>query len=361
PIKGTTTDPVKKAMELIPFGPVVFIDTAGLDDSGELGIKRAERSKAVIKQTDFALFVLDGAAPDDGGWNEMKALFERYQTPYMLVINKIDEIEEARTASLVQMYPGAQTVSAKTGLGLENLRQELAKRLQADEKDETLLGDLLPGGAKVILVVPVDSEAPKGRLILPQVQVIRDCLDHGIKSYVVRDSELESALKDIPDVDLVVTDSQAFAKVNVLVPAHLRLTSFSMLFARQKGDFKVFLEGAKAIDRIKPGDKVLVAESCTHNHTHEDIGRIKIPKLLNNYLGFEVQYDFFAGNDFPQDIKKYAVVVQCGACMVNKRSIHSRLMECQANGVAITNYGILLSKLNGILDRTVEVFRQSGL
>ncbi len=355
PVRGTTTDPVKKTMELIPFGPVVFIDTAGLNDVGELGRARAEKSKAVLRETDFALYILDAEDPDTLALKEMTVLFKDYSTPFFVVINKEDKVGEEGLENLKRQFPEALMVSAAAGTGIDELRQKLAERLQKEAEDAPLVGDLLPYGAKVILVVPVDSEAPKGRLILPQVQVIRDCLDHGIKSYVVRDTELESALRDIPDADLVITDSQAFAKVSSIVPDHIKLTSFSMILARQKGNFDVFLKGAESIDKLAPDAHILVSEACTHNHTHEDIGRIKIPRLLNQYTGHTLHYDFCAGHDFPENLKDYSLVVHCGACMINRKALSSRLYECRKAGIPVTNYGILLAKLNGILERTVEI------
>lgn len=356
PVKGTTTDPVKKTMELVPFGPVVFIDTAGLDDSGELGRIRAEKSKAVLRETDLALYVIDAEHPPQV-ISEMTVLFSDYSTPFFVVINKRDRVGQEQLEKLNKQFPEAVVVSAATGAGIDELRQKLAERLQKEAEDSPLIGDLLPKGAKVILVVPVDSEAPKGRLILPQVQVIRDCLDHGIKSYVVRDTELLSALHDIPDTDLVITDSQAFARVNSIIPEHIRLTSFSMILARQKGNFDVFIKGAGSIDQLAPDAHILIAEACTHNHTHEDIGRIKIPKLLNQYTGHNLKYNFYAGHNFPDNLEDYSLVVHCGACMINKKALSSRLYECRRAGVPVTNYGILLAKLNGILERTVEVMR----
>ncbi|NLU53600.1 MAG: [FeFe] hydrogenase H-cluster maturation GTPase HydF [Clostridiaceae bacterium] len=359
PVKGTTTDPVKKAMELIPYGPVVFIDTAGLDDSGDLGTMRAERSKAVLRETDLALYVID-PTNEDGNIDEMTKLFSRYKTPYVIVINKTDIASKDIVQKIKERYPNAIEVSASTGEGIDVLREKLANILKEGDEEETYVGHLLPSGSKVILVVPVDSEAPKGRLILPQVQVIRDCLDHGIKSYVVRDVELKSALEDMPNVDLVITDSQAFARVNEIVPENIMLTSFSMLFAYQKGNFDVFLKGVEELDNLKEGSRILIAESCTHNHTHEDIGRVKIPRLVNKYTGYNLNYDFCAGRDFPKDLKDYDLVIHCGSCMINKKALSSRIIECLESGVPITNYGIVLSKVNGILERTVQIFKRAG-
>lgn len=222
--------------------------------------------------------------------------------------------------------------------------------------DEPIVGDIIPYNGKVVMVVPVDSEAPKGRIILPQVQLIRDCLDHGIKSYVVRDTELKSALEDIKDIDLVVTDSQAFKFVNETVPKDIKLTSFSILFARHKGDLKAFIEGAKKVKELNENSKILISESCTHNHSHEDIGRVKIPKLLNKHLGKELNYEFKMGHDFPENLKEYDLVIHCGSCMLNKKTMQTRIDMCEEKQVAITNYGVILAYLNGILERTTEMF-----
>jgi len=355
PVAGTTTDPVKKAMELVGYGPVVFIDTAGLDDSGDLGLMRAQKSRDILRETDLAIYVID-AEKDSSIPDDVLDLFRQTSTPYLTVINKTDKVTAEKLDDLRKVVPGAIEVSALENSGIDELRTRIGEFLNENDEEETLVGDLLPAGSKVILVVPVDSEAPKGRLILPQVQVIRDCLDHGIKSYVVRDAELASALEDMPDVDLVITDSQAFARVNATVPPNICLTSFSMLFARLKGDFGEFIRGAAAVDKLKPDSRILIAESCTHNHTHEDIGRVKIPRLLNKYTGYELKYDFCAGRDFVKDVSGYDLVVHCGACMVNKKSLKSRISDCVSSGTPITNYGILLAKLNGILERTTEIF-----
>jgi len=237
------------------------------------------------------------------------------------------------------------------------LKDELIKRLNKDETTETIVGDLIPSNGKVIMVVPVDSEAPKGRIILPQVQLIRDCLDNEIKSYVVRDTELKSALSDLKDVDLVVTDSQAFKKVNEIVPQGIKLTSFSILFARYKGDIDTFIDGVSKVPYLNEDSRILIAEACTHNHSHEDIGRVKIPKLLNRHVGKELKYEFIMGCDFPEDLSQYDLVIHCGSCMLNKKAMQTRIDKCVESGVKITNYGVILAYMNGILDRCTEVFR----
>lgn len=356
-VKGTTTDPVTKTMELLPFGPVVFIDTAGLDDSGELGDLRVERSKKILQRTDFAIYTHDINDVDETSFKHFLKEFKRFNIPHMVVFNKVDEAEDTTVAMYEDLYPDALFVSATNDTNVLELKDVLIKRLEDDKEDETLIGDLVPYGGKVILVVPIDSEAPKGRIILPQNQIIRDALDHGIKSYVVRDTELASALEDIKDVDLVITDSQAFKEVNEIVPDEIPLTSFSIVFARHKGDLWSFEKGIKAIKDLKPGSKVLISESCTHNHSHEDIGRVKIPKRLNAKLGFELDYHFKMGHDFPNDIKDFDMVIHCGSCMINKKTMLNRITMCDEIGVPITNYGIVLAYINDILDASLEMFR----
>lgn len=231
--------------------------------------------------------------------------------------------------------------------------------MESSENDIPIIGDLVPYGGKVILVVPIDSEAPKGRIILPQVQCIRDCLDNGIKTYVVRDTELSSAVEDIKYVDLVVTDSQAFKKASEIVPENIKLTGFSILFANHKGNLKSFVNGARKINSLNKNSKILIAESCTHNVSHEDIGRIKIPKLLNKYVGAELKYDFRVSHDLPDNIKDYDLIIHCGGCMINRKTILNRIRFCENEGIPITNYGIVLAFLNWILDRSLEIFNNN--
>lgn len=356
-IKGTTTDPVTKTMELIPFGPVVFIDTAGLDDSGELGDLRVKRSKKMLQRTDFAIYTHDINDVDEVSFKHFLKEFKRFNIPYMVVFNKVDETSEELISKYKKLYPKASFVSALKGIKILELKDELIKRLESNKEEEPLVGDIVPFGGKVILVVPIDSEAPKGRIILPQVQIIRDCLDHGIKSYVVRDTELEEALKDLKDVDLVITDSQAFKEVSKIVPKDIPLTSFSIIFARHKGDLWSFEKGIEAISKLKPNSKVLISESCTHNHSHEDIGRVKIPKLLNEKLGFELDYHFKMGHDFPNDIAGFDLVIHCGSCMINRKTMLNRIFLCEESNIPITNYGIVLAYINGILNESLEIFR----
>lgn len=355
-VKGTTTDPVKKAMELIPVGPVLFIDTAGIDDEGTLGSLRIKRSLEVGRRTNLAIYVMDITDLDEDSFNTMKKHFDKYNIPYILVINKIDKVSSNYVEEVKNIYKDAIFVSSLTGTNINQLKEELINRIKALRKDPPLVGDLVPYNGKVILVIPIDKEAPKGRLILPQVQVIRDLLDHGVKTYVVRDTELESALKDMDDVDLVITDSQIFKKVDQIVPQNINITSFSILFARQKGDLDEYINGTKVIEGLPDGANILIAENCTHNVSHVDIGRVKIPTLLEKKTGKKFNFHFKTGYDFTEDLRDYSLVIHCGGCMVNRKEILNRIKICKEQKVPITNYGVLLAYLNGILDRATNIF-----
>lgn len=354
-IEGTTTDPVFKAMELIPFGPVVWIDTAGLDDEGILGNLRVEKTTKMLQRTNFALYVLDGASPDLLGYTKMQSVFKQYNIPHFLVVNKKDLLAEDKRSDLFDKYPEAFFIETKALEDIHHLMAALNQQLTVLEEDPPLVGDLLPYGSTVVLVVPIDSEAPKGRIILPQVQIIRDCLDHGIKCHVVRDTELEETLAELNKVDLVITDSQAFATVSKIVPLEIPLTGFSILFSRQKGDIKALLRGVEAFKLLNKDSKVLISESCTHNHSHEDIGRVKIPKLIHTRIHPEIQIDFSMGHDFPVDVAAYDLVIHCGACMVNRKSMLYRIDHTEKSDVAMTNYGLTLAYFSGILDRSIEI------
>lgn len=358
-IEGTTTDPVKKSMELTPVGPVVFIDTAGIDDEGELGNLRIKKSLDTARRTNIAIYVMDILDIDKEYLNNMELLFKKYNIPYILVINKIDMVDKNCIDKLKLEYPHGIFVSSTKRINIDTLKQELIKRIKEVEADPPIVGDLVPYNGKVILVVPIDKQAPKGRLILPQVQVIRDCIDNGIKCYVLRDTELKSGLKDLEDIDLVITDSQIFKKVDKIVPKDIKLTSFSILFARHKGDLEKLVDGVKTINTLKNNDNILIAENCTHNTTHEDIGRVKIPTLLQKKTGKKLNFHFKTGYDFNENLEKYSLVIHCGGCMVNRKEIQSRIMLCNEKQVPITNYGILLAYLNDILDRSLEIFDYS--
>src|SRR5699024_10337898 len=340
-LEGTTTDPVQKAMELIPFGPILLIDTAGLEDKSQLGEIRVRKSLDYLKRLDFAIYVVDGKNLDIDTYKKWKREANKYNIKHMVVVNKLDRLSEDEIHNINNIFDNPLFVSAIKNENLDKLKEELITNLEQDEEDKPIVGDLLSYGSTVILVVPIDSEAPKGRIILPQVQVIRDCLDHGIKTYVVRDTELEEALKEIKNVDLVITDSQAFKEVDKIVPKNINLTSFSILFARQKGELSDFLDGAKKLKDLKPGDNILICESCTHNISHEDIGRVKIPRMLNKIAGGDLNLEYKVGYDFNEDVEKYDMVIHCGACMVNRKSVVNKINLCKEKNITITNYGLV--------------------
>lgn len=356
-IEGTTTDPVQKAMELIPFGPVLLIDTAGLEDKTELGFKRIKKSYEFLKRVDFSLYVIDAKNPDLDTYKVWKREATKYNVEHIVVINKIDTVSDEEIDNLVKNFNDYALVSTKDKYGIDNLKNKIINNLENGEEEKPIVGDLLEYGSKVVLVVPIDSEAPKGRIILPQVQVIRDCLDHGIKTYVVRDTELEEAIKDLKDIDLVITDSQAFKDVDTILPKDLKLTSFSILFARQKGELDDFLEGTKKLDILKPNDKILICESCTHNISHEDIGRVKIPNMLRKIAGGDLNIDYMVGYDFKENLEDYDLVIHCGACMVNRKSVLNKINLCKEKNIPITNYGMVIAYFTGILERSVEIFK----
>ncbi|MGL5703465.1 MAG: [FeFe] hydrogenase H-cluster maturation GTPase HydF [Cetobacterium sp.] len=356
-IEGTTTDSVTKAMEFLPFGPVLFIDTAGLEDNTPLGRLRVKKSLEELKRTDFALLVMDATKIDMAFYKDQEIQFRKYNIPFQLILNKSDLLTDETRSTIKKIFPKSIFVSTKDRSSILNLKNEILKEIQKETEEPKLLGDLVPYNGKVLMVVPVDSEAPKGRLILPQVQVIRECLDHGVKSYVVRDTELESALEDIKNIDLVVTDSQAFKNVDKILNNRAKLTSFSILFARQKGDLEDLVRGVKKLKSLNHGDRILIAETCTHNTSHEDIGRVKIPKLVRNYCGKEIEFDFMGGKDFPEDLSKYSLVIHCGACMINKKLMQSRIDESMSLNVPITNYGLVIAEVTGILDKSLEIFK----
>lgn len=356
-VEGTTTDPVQKAMELIPFGPVLLIDTAGLEDKSQLGEIRVKKSFEYLKRLDFAIYVVDGKNLDVDTYKKWKREANKYNIKHMVVVNKLDRLSDDERSNINNIFDKLLFISAKNNENIDKLKDELIKSLEQDEEDKPIVGDLLPYGSNVVLVVPIDSEAPKGRIILPQVQVIRDCLDHGIKTYVVRDTELEDALKEIKNIDLVITDSQAFKEVDKIVPKEINLTSFSILFARQKGELSDFLEGSNKLKNLKPGNKILICESCTHNVSHEDIGRVKIPRMLTKIAGGELNLEYKVGYDFNEDVEKYDMVIHCGACMVNRKSVINKINLCKEKNVPITNYGLVIAYFTGILDRSVEIFK----
>lgn len=361
-IAGTTTDVVEKSMELLPVGPVTFLDTAGIDDTTALGEKRLEKTMSVINRTDIAVVMCD--FDGIGGFEkDLIKKFEELKIPYFVIVNKIDEklISDEKFEEILKLVQdGARILktSVKTDKELVfKFKDTIVKMLPDDfVNPPKIAGDLIPPKSTVILVIPVDKEAPKGRIILPQVQTLRDLLDSDCLIYVVKDSELKEALDNlkIPPA-LVITDSQAFKKVSEIVPENIPLTSFSILFARLKGNLQAFIDGAGAIENLKDGDRVLILESCTHHAIEDDIGRVKIPALLRKKTVKNLVIDNFAGHDFP-DISGYALVIHCGACMTNRREVLSRILIAQEKHVPITNYGITISYCLGILPRAVEIF-----
>ncbi len=356
-VRGTTTDPVTKAMELIPYGPIAVTDTAGMGDTTEIGDKRAEKTEKILERTDFAIYAADCADFDMEAYERTKALFEKKHIDHLLVFTKAD----LGAKEALRRVPDAVSVSVYDEQSIENLRRLLAERLSAAApKEQTMIGGLLPPGSTVVLVIPIDSEAPKGRLILPQVQFLRDCLDNGMKAVCVRDTELGETLRQLPEVDLVVTDSQVFGAVSRIVPEDIMLTSFSMMMASMKGDINALIDGAAAIEGLRDGSRILMAEACTHNVSHEDIGRVKIPALLRKKTGKELVFDYYVHQDFPKNLSDYDLVIHCGGCMINSRSMMNRIDFCHESGVPITNYGVVLAYINGIADRSRKIFSNKG-
>ncbi|KRQ88112.1 GTPase Era [Caloramator mitchellensis] len=357
---GTTTDPVYKAMELLPIGPVVIIDTAGLDDEGELGELRVKKTKEVMDKTDLAILVFTADVSDfyfETGWFEE---LKRRNIPVIGVVNKIDErdidLDVFKSAFDIPFVK----VSASKKINIGKLKELIQINAPTDYERETIVGDIIKPKDTVLLVAPQDIQAPKGRLILPQVQIIRDILDHDAMPFTVKDSELLDALKVLnKKPDLVITDSQVFAKVNSIVPQDVPLTSFSILFARYKGELETFVKGAKQINNLRPGDRILISEACTHHALQGDIGREKLPNWLKQRAGGELEITVNAGVDFPEDVSQYKLVVHCGSCMFNRKQLMTRIIRCIEQGVPITNYGIAIAEIHGILDRVVEVFNLS--
>lgn len=356
--RGTTTDPVIKAMELIPFGPIALIDTGGLDDVSQVGEERVKRALEIIDRTDLAIYATDIMSFDKKKYTEVVNRLNKKNIPHILVFTKCDKASKTLKKDLKDRYKKAVFTSKYDGDSITRLKNKMVEELKKmTSGEETLIGDLLPPNSTVIAVVSIDSGAPKGRLILPQVQFIRDCLDHGIKCLVTREDELKDAILELENVDLVVTDSQNFKKIDKLVPDNILLTSFSMLFARQKGNMDILLEGVEKVKSLPKNARVLIAEGCTHNTTHEDIGRVKIPKLLKKYTGVDIQFDFYGGHDFPEDISDYNMVIHCGGCMLNKKAVETRILKCISQDIPITNYGVLLAYLNGIIERSSRIFK----
>ena len=357
---GTTTDPVEKAMEFLPLGPVVFIDTAGIDDTGTLGRQRINKTKKIFDRTDIAIIICDYK-----GWDnyeiELFKEFESRKIPVLSVVNKQD-IQQINSKELdkIKAYT-KQPVLTSISSGREivyKLKEQIVNVCPEDFiTPPSILGDIVKPKDTVVLVIPVDKEAPKGRLILPQVQVLRDLLDNRCKVFVTQETELKDTLNEIKSPPrLVITDSQAFESVSKDVPENIDLTSFSIIFARMKGDLNEFYKGAAQIDNLKDNDKVLICESCSHHQIEDDIARVKIPKWIKKKTGKNIDFVYHSGHDFPQNLTEYALLIHCGACMTNRREILSRIMKCKKAGLAITNYGIAIAHCLGILKRAITPF-----
>lgn len=351
-VKGTTTDPVYKSMELLPLGPVQIIDTPGIDDEGTLGEMRVKKTRQVLNRTDLAIVVADAAQPLQTADWELLGLIREKKIPYLIAWNKADLLNAVPPVRDNELW-----VSARTGFHIHELKEAAARLAGQQEPKRPLVADLLQPGDLVVLVVPIDKAAPKGRLILPQQQTIRDILDAGACAVVCRDEELPQTLAKLAQPPrMVITDSQVFGKVAKMVPREVPLTSFSILMARYKGDLELTVQGAKALETLRTGDKVLLAEGCTHHRQCGDIGTVKLPAWIRKYTGTEPDFCFCSGRDFPDDLAEYKLVVHCGGCMLGQREMQYRQRAAVDQEIPITNYGILIAYLNGILPRTLEPF-----
>lgn len=352
-VKGTTTDPVYKAMELLPLGPIVLIDTPGLDDEGELGQKRVEKTLEVLAKTDIAMVIVDSTV---GVGKFELGLLEKIRDrklPYVVVYNKKDLCDLTDQIDMSHSV----CVSAKTGEGIRELKEHLGRLVPEEQEKLQIVGDLLEPSDFVVLVVPIDKAAPKGRLILPQQQTIRDILESDATAIVVKEHELRETLQNLgKKPKMVITDSQVFSKVAADTPEDILLTSFSILFARFKGDLEEEIRGVKALDSLKDGDKILIAEGCTHHRQCDDIGTVKIPRWLSQYTGKRFQYDTCSGNSFPQNLSEYQLVIHCGGCTLNRKEMKNRLSHIKSAEVPVVNYGILIAAMQGILKRSIEPF-----
>lgn len=353
-VKGTTTDPVKKAMELLPLGPVLIIDTPGIDDEGALGEMRVEKAREILSKTDIAILVCDaqkGVSEADRGLIE---IFNEKKIPYVIAFNKCDLLEKGKENKDNTVY-----VSAVTGENIELLKNTVASLCKEKSQQKFIVSDLLSEGDIVVLVTPIDEAAPKGRLILPQQQTIRDILDKGAVAITTQVFSLEKTLSSLKEKPrMVITDSQAFGKVAEIVPEDIPLTSFSILFARYKGELNSLIDGAKALETLSEGDRVLISEGCTHHRQCNDIGTVKMPGWIEKYSGCKLQFDFTSGGEFPRDLSPYKLVVHCGGCMLNEREMKSRQEKAAGENVPMVNYGMAIAGMNGILERSLSVFKE---
>lgn len=351
-VLGTTTDPVKKAMELLPIGPVVIIDTPGFDDEGKLGLLRVEKTRQVLTKSDVAVIVHDATKPFSETEREFIALIEQKKIPFLIAYNKADLLVERKGLSQNEIY-----VSASSGENIHELKEKIAAFAKKEGVEKRVVGDILMAGDTVVMVMPIDAAAPKGRIILPQQQTLRDILDSNCLAVCCKDTELESTLNAlrVPPA-LVITDSQVFGKVSKVLPESVPLTSFSILFARYKGDLATLTRGAKALSTLKDGDRVLISEGCTHHRQCGDIGSVKIPAWIRAFSKSEPQFEFTSGSEFPADLSKYRLIVHCGGCMLNEREMQSRISGASSQTVPIVNYGVAIAHMNGILRRSLAPF-----
>ena len=353
-VKGTTTDPVTKAMELLPLGPVVIIDTPGFDDEGDLGEMRVKKTRQTLNRVDAAVLVVDSTVGKSDADLLLIKLFKEKNIPYIVAYNKCD--------LAVADFSDGMAVSAKANKGINELKERLAVLAKTEAPKGKICSDLVAQGDFVLLVVPIDSSAPKGRLILPQQQTIRDLLEAGATAIVVRDTELEATLNRLENkVSLVITDSQIFEKVAKIVPESIRLTSFSILMARYKGFLAEAVRGAQAIENLKNGDRVLISEGCTHHRQCEDIGTVKIPNWLRKYTGADITIETTSGRDFPEDLSRYSLIIHCGGCMLNAREMSYRRKTASDEKIPFTNYGTAIAYMKGILSRSVEVIPETEM
>ena len=351
-VKGTTTDPVKKAMELLPLGPVVIIDTPGMDDEGELGLMRVKKARQVLNYADMAILVVDSTAGLSAEDKDLLNRFKEKNIPYIVVWNKSDLLEVIPEAKENEIY-----VSAKEGVNINALKDRMGALIKSDGDKKRVVGDLIKADDTVVLVIPIDSAAPKGRLILPQQQTIRDILDSGAVAMTTGVHNLPTTLAKLKEKPrLVITDSQAFGKVSKLTPEDIELTSFSILFARYKGDLMGAVKGAAKLDHLEDGDTVLISEGCTHHRQCGDIGSVKLPNWILNYTGKDIKFEFTSGTEFPENLSKYVLVIHCGACMLTEREMQYRNRHSADWGVPMTNYGIAIAQIHGILRRSLEPF-----
>lgn len=358
--KGTTTDPVSKAMELLPLGPVMIIDTPGFDDEGHLGELRVRKTKQILNRTDIAVLVIDGTEGLKQCEEQLLSIFKEKEIPYLLVYNKEDILSEDEKKSLMARQPETENsiyVSALEKTHINELKEKLARLVKTDNTKQQLVGDLIHSSELIVLVIPIDSSAPKGRLILPQQQVIRDILEAGGAAVCVKETELPDLLSNLGNRPaMVITDSQAFAKVSQDVPDEIPLTSFSILMARYKGFLEEAVSGAAAINHLKDGDRILISEGCTHHRQCEDIGTVKLPNWLKKYTGKELIIETSSGREFPEDLSPYALVIHCGGCMLNEREMKYRMKCAKDQQVPFTNYGTAIAYMQGILKRSIRIF-----